>query len=228
MNPHTLEAARRAAGAVMQGVDLVVAGHAANAFCAVRPSGHHAEPDRAMGFCFLNNVAIAARHALDAGLVQRLAILDFDAHQANGADVIFADDARVLICSSFQHRLFPDTPFADDDPRIVNTPLPPGAGSTLFRAAVERRWAPAIERFAPQLLLVSAGFDAHKDDPLSDLLLVDDDYRWISERILAWAARFAGGRIVSALEGGYDLGALARCATAHIAVLMGQVHPSAA
>lgn len=219
MGPSTLPAALRAAGALAQAVDLLLAGRATNAFCAVRPPGHHAERDAAMGFCFFNNVAIGAAHALAAGL-DRVAVLDFDVHHGNGTEDIFAEDPRVLLCSSYQHPHYPHRARGSVPGHRVNTPLPAGAGSAAFRAAVSGRWLPELEAFAPQMLFVSAGFDAHAADPLGGLRLEDEDYAWITAQIDNVAGRYCDGRIVSTLEGGYDLAALGRCAALHIEGLL--------
>jgi acetoin utilization deacetylase AcuC-like enzyme len=219
MNAHSLPAARRAAGAVVAAVDAVLSGEFDRAFCAVRPPGHHAEHDRAMGFCFFNNVACGAAQALAQG-VARVAILDFDVHHGNGTEDIFRDDDRVLFCSSFQHPFYPQRRFARRE-HIVHVPLPAGAGSEAFRRGLDSQWWPAIERFAPELILVSAGFDGHRDDAMAGLDLDDDDYRWATERIVACAQGSARGRIVSTLEGGYDLASLGRCAANHVAALAG-------
>ena len=221
MNPHSLEAALRAAGALVEGVDLVANEKVANAFCAVRPCGHHATYDRAMGFCIFNNVAVGARHAMDVHGFERVAILDFDVHHGNGTEDIFHEDGRVLLCSSFQHPYYPGTGANTGNEHIVPTPLPARTGSAAFRRAIEATWFPAVERFQPELFIVSAGFDAHADDPLAYLELHEDDYSWITKRISDYANRFAGGRIVSALEGGYNLNALGRSAVAHVEVLAG-------
>jgi acetoin utilization deacetylase AcuC-like enzyme len=219
MTPATLEAALRAAGALVAATGLVLDGAVTTAFCSVRPPGHHAERDRAMGFCFFNNVAVGAAHALARGL-ERVAVLDFDVHHGNGTEDIFAAEPRVLVCSAFQHPLYPGTARPTVPGHLVNTPLPAGTGSAGFRAAIERDWLPAIEAFRPQLVFVSAGFDAHRDDPLGGLLLDDADYAWVTRLIVGAARRHAGGRVVSALEGGYDLAALGRAAAAHVAVLL--------
>jgi acetoin utilization deacetylase AcuC-like enzyme len=222
MCPDTLEAALRAAGANVLAVDLVM-GHAVRrAFCNVRPPGHHAERDRAMGFCFFNNVAVGAAHAMEAHGLERVAILDFDVHLGNGTEDIFRDDDRVLLCSSYQYPLYPDMNPASVPGRIVNCPLPPGSGSETFRAAVTEHWLNALEAFAPQMLFISAGFDAHAADPLAELRLSGDDYGWITQRACEIADRHAGGRIVSTLEGGYDLPALATSAAIHIEKLLGE------
>jgi acetoin utilization deacetylase AcuC-like enzyme len=220
MNPHSLEAARRAAGAVVKGVDLVMAGEVANAFCAVRPCGHHATHDRAMGFCIFNNVAVGAAHALEAHGLSRVAILDFDVHHGNGTEDIFHDDERVMLCSSFQHPYYPGTGADSGNPHIIPTPLPARTGSAAFRAAIDASWWPALEAFGPELIIISAGFDAHADDPLAYLQLREDDYAWITRRIREIADRHAQGRIVSALEGGYHLDALGRSALAHVGELL--------
>jgi acetoin utilization deacetylase AcuC-like enzyme len=219
MNPSSLSASLRAAGAVVRAIDLVLGGSHTRAFCAVRPPGHHATPARAMGFCIFNNVAVGAAHALERHGLERVAILDFDVHHGNGTEDMFRDDPRVMLCSTFQH---PYYPFCGADSRsenLVNVPLPAMTGSREFRAAVERRWMPALERFEPQLVLVSAGFDAHREDPLAHLQLEDGDYEWISERIADTAARFAQDRIVSTLEGGYNTRSLARSVVRHVRVL---------
>jgi acetoin utilization deacetylase AcuC-like enzyme len=220
MNPATLTAALHAAGALVRATDLVMNGRARNAFCAVRPPGHHAERDTAMGFCFFNNVAVGAAHALAAGLA-RVAILDFDVHHGNGTEDIFADEPRVLFCSSYEHPQYPYKALPSRPGRRVNTPLATGSGSAEFRAAVTHQWLPEIERFRPELIFVSAGFDAHRADPLGGLRLEDADYAWITGEITALAARHCEGRIVSTLEGGYDLAALARCAALHVRGLLG-------
>ncbi len=220
MNPYSLSAACRAAGAVVKGVDLVMAGEADNAFCAVRPCGHHATHDRPMGFCIFNNVAVGAVHALTAHQQARVAILDFDVHHGNGSEDIFHEDERVMLCSSFQHPYYPGTGADSGNSHIIPTPLPARTGGAKFRAAIEGTWFPALERFQPELVIVSAGFDAHAEDPLGYLELHEDDYVWITTRIREIADKFAEGRIVSALEGGYNLGALGRSAVAHVGALM--------
>jgi acetoin utilization deacetylase AcuC-like enzyme len=222
MCPDTLEAALRAAGANVLAVDLVMGRAVRRAFCNVRPPGHHAERDQAMGFCFFNNVAVGAAHAMDAHGLERVAILDFDVHLGNGTEDIFRDDSRVLLCSSYQYPLYPDMNPASVPGRIVNCPLPPGSGSEVFRAAVTEHWLPALEAFAPQMLFISAGFDAHAADPLAELKLSGEDYGWVTERACEIADRHAAGRIVSTLEGGYDLPALATSAAIHIEKLLGE------
>ncbi|MCZ6640433.1 MAG: histone deacetylase family protein [Gammaproteobacteria bacterium] len=221
MGPESLRAAALAAGAVTGAVNEVLCGNTQRAFCAVRPPGHHAEADAAMGFCFYNSVALGAMIALDNDAIDRVAVLDFDVHHGNGTVDIFKDRPEVLVCSSFQHPFYPHRYTDIERDNIVNTPLPAGTGSSSFRAAVERDWIQAVEAHRPQFILVSAGFDAHRDDPLGELLLTDEDYRWITELIVDLANRFSEGRVVSALEGGYDLDALSRSAHAHIEVLSG-------
>jgi acetoin utilization deacetylase AcuC-like enzyme len=220
MNPYSLEAAQRASGAVIRGVDMVMAGEADNAFCAVRPCGHHATHNRAMGFCIFNNVAVGAAHALQAHKLERVAILDFDVHHGNGTEDIFHDDNRVMLCSSFQHPYYPGTGANSGNDHIIPTPLAARSTGAEFRRAIDATWWPALARFEPELIIISAGFDAHADDPLAYLQLHEDDYVWVTERILEMADQFANGRVVSALEGGYNLGALGRSAAAHVTTLL--------
>ncbi|MFO1406856.1 MAG: histone deacetylase family protein [Steroidobacteraceae bacterium] len=225
MCPETLEAALRAAGANLFAVDLVMAGRATRAFCNVRPPGHHAERARAMGFCFFNNVAAGAAHALSHHGLSRVAVLDFDVHLGNGTEDIFRDDPRVLICSLYQYPLYPDMDPPSVPGHIVNCPLPAGAGSHEFRSAVESRWLPALEAFAPEMVFISAGFDAHAADPLAELMLATEDYGWVTEAACSVADRHSGGRLVSTLEGGYDLPALGKSGAAHVAALMSRRNP---
>jgi acetoin utilization deacetylase AcuC-like enzyme len=220
MNPHSLRAALRAAGAGILGTDLVMAGKAETAFCAVRPPGHHAERARAMGFCFFNNVAVAAAHALEAHGLERVAIVDFDVHHGNGTEDIFRDDERALMVSIFEHPFYPGTGVEGRSERMVNVPLAAGAGSREFRDAVVGEWLPALERFRPQMIFVSAGFDAHRDDGMAFLRLVEADYAWVTQKVHSLAAQCASGRIVSFLEGGYELDVLGRCAAAHLEALL--------
>jgi acetoin utilization deacetylase AcuC-like enzyme len=215
-------AALRAVGAVCDAVDQLMAGQADNAFCAVRPPGHHAEPNRAMGFCLLNNVAIAAEYARKRHQLRRVAIVDFDVHHGNGTQAAFERQPEVLYISSHQMPYYPGTgyPHETGAGNIVNIPLAAGTGGDEFRRKIESAALPALREFKPELLLVSAGFDAHRDDPLADLELVEDDYRWITEKLIAIAEEFCKGRLVSALEGGYDLEALANSVAAHVGVLL--------
>jgi len=219
--PATRQAVLRAAGAAVAATDLVIDGKASNAFCAVRPPGHHATRNEAMGFCFLNNVAIAARHALDVRGLERVAIVDFDVHHGNGTEDIVANDERIFMVSIFQDRFYPfsgNVPLGDN---MVNVPVPAFTKGDEIRAIVEERWLPALEAFRPQMIFVSAGFDAHREDDLGRLGLVEADYEWITARLVALAAKHAQGRIVSCLEGGYNLSALARSAAAHVRALAG-------
>jgi acetoin utilization deacetylase AcuC-like enzyme len=220
LSPMSIQAAELAAGAVRDAVDLVMRGESKRAFCAVRPPGHHAEEDQAMGFCFFNNVALGAQVALNVPGVERVAILDFDVHHGNGTVDIFRERPDVLVCSSFQHPHYPHRLYDVQRPNIVNTPLEAGTGGLGFRNAVERDWLPALAKHRPQLILVSAGFDAHAEDPLAQLELVEDDYRWVTELIVSEANTYASGRVVSVLEGGYSLGALARSAATHVGALL--------
>jgi acetoin utilization deacetylase AcuC-like enzyme len=219
MNPKTLVAAQRAAGAAVLATDLVVSKRAENAFCNIRPPGHHATSGTAMGFCFFNNVAVAAAHAMAAHAIERVAILDFDVHHGNGTDVIFENDPRVMVCSLFQRDLYPFSGGLAHAGKGINVELPAGSGGEEMRNAVENKWLPALAGFSPQMIFVSAGFDAHVSDEMSDLVFSDSDFRWLSELTLSVATTHAGGRLVSVLEGGYDLDSLARCAAAHVKTL---------
>lgn len=220
MTPHTLTAARRAAGAAILGVDLVMSRDFRVAFCAVRPPGHHAEFARAMGFCYFNNVAVGAAHALAKYGLERIAIVDFDLHHGNGTEDIFRLEPRVLFCSSFQHPFYPFSDTGGND-HIIKTPLAAGTDGEGFRQRVEAEWLPALEQFRPQLLMISAGFDGHAEDDLGHLRLREADYRWISTALKGVADRHAEGRIVSTLEGGYALAALGRSVVAHLDALLG-------
>jgi acetoin utilization deacetylase AcuC-like enzyme len=217
------EAALRAAGGAVAAVDLVMEDRAQAAFVAVRPPGHHAEPARAMGFCLFNNVAVAAHHARARWGLSRVAVADFDVHHGNGTQAMVAQDPGLFFASSHQSPCYPGTGRADEHGvanNIINAPLPPGAGSTAFRRAWQNLLLPALDAFAPELLIISAGFDAHKDDPLAELQLETDDYAWVTGELAALATRHSRGRIISVLEGGYDLDALAASATAHVRALM--------
>ncbi|HVE51294.1 MAG TPA: histone deacetylase family protein [Casimicrobiaceae bacterium] len=218
--PQSLTAARHAAGAVVLAVDLVVGGQHANAFCAVRPPGHHAERRRAMGFCLFNNVAVGIAHALEAHALDRIAVIDFDVHHGNGTEEIFANDPRVLMVSTFQHPLYPYSGTKPLGPNMVNIPLAPGSGSMAFQKAVRERWLPALDKFRPELIVISAGFDAHREDPLANLDFLDADFAWVTRELIGVAKNHGKGRIVSSLEGGYALGALGRSAAEHVRELI--------
>lgn len=221
MNAHTWQAALRAAGAGVLAVDLVMRGEVDNAFCAVRPPGHHAERTGAMGFCFLNNVAVAAAHALQAHRLARVAIVDFDVHHGNGTEDIFQGKDEVLMVGIFQHPFYPYSGTDAPAPNMLNVPLPRGTDGDEFRQVVYDLWLPRLRQFRPELILVSAGFDAHSEDDLGGLKLVDMDFVWVSEQLRQVADESAQGRIVSMLEGGYVHSALARSVAAHLKVLAG-------
>ena len=221
MNRYTLQAALRAAGAGVLATDLVLKGEANAAFCPVRPPGHHACRARAMGFCIFNNVAVAARHALTAHGLERVAIIDFDVHHGNGTEDIFSDDDHVLMASIFQHPFYPYSGTEDPAPNMRNVPLAAGSGGKELRRAVTEVWLPALEEFEPQLVFFSAGFDAHVEDDMAMLRFTDSDYRWVTEQVADIARRHANGRMVSLLEGGYALDALGRSAVQHVRVLAG-------
>ena len=221
MNPHTVRAALRAAGAAIRATDLVLAGEVPNAFCSIRPPGHHAEHAAAMGFCFFNNVAVGIRHALDVHGLTRVALIDFDVHHGNGSEDIFKDDERVLMCSIYERGLYPFPEETGHTTTMVNVGLPSRSGGKEFRAAVTDHWLPALDAFKPQLIYISAGFDAHREDDMGNLGLVEADYAWVTQQLVAVANRHCQGRIISCLEGGYVLSPLARSAAAHVKVLIG-------
>jgi len=221
LNPDSLDAARHGAGALILATDLVVGGKRDTAFCAVRPPGHHAMRDRAMGFCLFNNVAVGVAHALEHHGLARAAVVDFDVHHGNGTEDIFAADDRVVMTGTFQYPLYPYSGVEPLGPNMHNVPLSPGSGSDAFRKAFVEVCLPALEAHRPEIIFVSAGFDAHREDPLANLQLADEDYGWVTSKIAAVAARHSGGRIVSTLEGGYALSALGRSATAHVRALAG-------
>ena len=222
LSPASGKAALCAAGAVAAAVDAVIAKEADNAFCAVRPPGHHAEPERAMGFCLFNNAAIGALRAREVHGLDRVAVIDFDVHHGNGTQAAFESDESLFYASTHQSPLYPGTGAARETGvgNIVNVPLPPMAGADQFRLGVAQRILPALDAFRPELMLISAGFDGHKDDPLAQLTLEEGDYVWVTEKLLECASRHAAGRLVATLEGGYDLPALGASVAAHIRVLM--------
>ena len=223
MNPHSLSAALHAAGAAVLATDLVVAGEVNRAFCAVRPPGHHAERDAAMGFCFFNNVAVGIRHAQRHHGIARIALVDFDVHHGNGSEDILAGDDQVLMVSTFQHPLYPYLGEVPKGANMVNVPLAPRTRGDALRKVVEERWMPALEAFRPELLFISAGFDAHRDDDMANLGWVEADYAWITARLVEVAERYAKGRMVSMLEGGYALDALGRSVASHVGVMLGAI-----
>jgi acetoin utilization deacetylase AcuC-like enzyme len=221
MNRFTLAAAKRAAGAAVLATDLVVSGEVQAAFCNVRPPGHHAERGQGMGFCFFNNVAVGIAHALEHHGIERVALVDFDVHHGNGSEDIFMDDPRVLMVSTFQQHLYPFLGDVPRGPNMVNVPLAARSRGDAMRQAVIDRWLPALEMHQPEMIFISAGFDAHRDDDMANLGWVESDYAWITRQVMEIAGRHSRGRIVSTLEGGYDLNALARSASAHVGVLLG-------
>ncbi|MFN0163680.1 MAG: histone deacetylase family protein [Burkholderiales bacterium] len=224
MNPFSMNAALRAAGAGVSAVDRVMSGEVQNAFCAVRPCGHHATRARSMGFCIFNNIGVAAAHALIAHGLERVAVIDFDVHHGNGTEDMFDTDEwseRVMMASFFQHPFYPYSGSDTRAPNMVNVPLAQGSDGKAARKAVQERWLPALEDWAPQMILISAGFDAHREDLLGGLALVESDYAWITRELMQVADRHAGGRVVSMLEGGYNLSALGRSAVAHVRALTG-------
>ena len=221
--PSSLDAILRAAGANVQAVDLVMSGRARNAFVAARPPGHHAERNRAMGFCFFSNAAIAALHSLHAHGLERVAVIDFDVHHGNGTSDVLWNESRTLFASTHQMPLYPGTGYAEETGKydqIVNAPLHPGAGSAEFRMVMREKVLPRVDAFEPRLIVISAGFDAHQNDPLAALRLRTDDFAWITRRICELARDHAKGRVISTLEGGYDIGALVASAGAHVRTLM--------
>lgn len=217
--PHTWQAALRAAGAAVAATDTVIDGRAENAFCAVRPPGHHATRSQTMGFCFFNNVAIAARHALDVRGLSRVAIIDFDVHHGNGTEDIVANDDRILMVSFFQDQLYPFSGGVPLGTNMVNLPIPAYTRGGEIRELIEANWMPRLDEFRPEMIFISAGFDAHREDELGQLGLVEADYEWITRRLVDVAARHSQGRIVSCLEGGYSLSALGRSVAAHLRAL---------
>lgn len=221
MNRYSLDAARHAAGAVIKAVDLVMSGVAANAFCNIRPPGHHAMRQQSGGFCIFNNIAIGAAHALERHGLQRVAIIDFDVHHGDGTEAIFHDDPRVMFCSSFRHPYYPFCGAESGNAHIINVPLAAGADGEQFRSAVMDQWIPALRAFEPEFIFISAGFDAHREDDMGGLALKEADYAWVTNILMDIASHSANRRIVSALEGGYALSALGRSVHAHIKMLGG-------
>ncbi|MEA1079055.1 histone deacetylase family protein [Marinobacter qingdaonensis] len=219
MMPDTLRAARLSAGANVQAVDMVMSSQVTNAFVCARPPGHHAERAKSMGFCFYNNIALAAMRALNFHQLERVAIIDFDVHQGNGTVDIVGGDERILMCSSFQHPFYPHSHVHRQAPNIVNVPIPAGCGGIAYRRTVEAAWLKRLQEFKPQLILISAGFDGHRLDPMAEMNLEVDDYRWLTEMIVNLASDHANDRIISTLEGGYHLKALAESVVAHVQVL---------
>jgi acetoin utilization deacetylase AcuC-like enzyme len=216
MNPHTWQAALRSAGGAIAAVDAVMNGEVRNAFTCLRPPGHHAEPHQAMGFCFFNNIAIAAKYALEHHGLERVAIIDFDVHHGNGTEAAFKNDSRVLMCSYFQHPFYPYSGADSHLPNMVNVPLPAYSNGSAVRELVDVMWLPRLREFKPQLILISAGFDAHREDDMGQMALVEADYAWITSQLMKIAHETAHDRIVSCLEGGYNLSALARSVVAHL------------
>lgn len=221
MNPNTLDSALLSAGAAKDAVDLVMSNELSAAFCATRPPGHHAERDRGMGFCFFNNVAVAAAYAKEKYNLKRVAIVDFDVHHGNGTENIVQDKKGFLFCSTYQYPFYPFEINESNTPPIINTPLAATTKSAEFRQAILDTWVPALNKFKPQIIFISAGFDAHVEDEMSQISLVDEDYRWVTDQLKDIADKHGQGRIVSVLEGGYSLSALGRSAVAHINGLIG-------
>jgi len=219
MTPQSLPAALRSAGAAVRGADLLMRSEAETVFCLVRPPGHHAERDKAMGFCLFNNIAVGVAHALESHNLKRVAILDFDVHHGNGTEDIFRDDERVLFCSTFQHPFYPFTGHESDTKNLVDVPLTAGADGQAFREGVSQHWLPALDEFKPELVAVSAGFDGHVADDMSGLALTDSDFAWVTREIRDLARRHCDGRVLSVLEGGYELPVLGNSVLSHLRVL---------
>jgi len=221
MNPFSLSAARRAAGAVISATDQIMSGKRKKVFCAVRPPGHHAEREKAMGFCLFNNIAVGAVHAAKEYKLKRIAVFDFDVHHGNGTEDILGNREGFLYCSTFQHPFYPYVDLNKKFNNVVRIPLPEGSGSPEFRQAVKREALPALDRYQPEIIFISAGFDAHREDPLGGLCLEDDDFRWVTEEVCKIAAKYSKNRVISALEGGYNLSALPGSVMAHLEGLKG-------
>ncbi|BEI38499.1 MAG: histone deacetylase family protein [Burkholderiaceae bacterium] len=218
MNPATWTVSLRAAGAAIAAVDAVMQGEVNNAFCAIRPPGHHAEPHRSMGFCVFNNVAIATRYAIETYGLDRVAVIDFDVHHGNGTEAAFINDPHVLMCSFFQHPFYPYSGLDGGD-NMVNVPLPASTNGKVVREMISQTWIPRLHEFKPQLIIISAGFDAHREDDLGQMGLVEDDYVWMTKQLMEIANQYCEGKIVSCLEGGYNLSALGRSVAAHLKTL---------
>jgi len=218
MNPATWTVSLRAAGAAIAAVDAVMQGEVNNAFCAIRPPGHHAEPHRSMGFCVFNNVAIATRYAIETYGLDRVAVIDFDVHHGNGTEAAFMNDPHVLMCSFFQHPFYPYSGLDGGD-NMVNVPLPASTNGKVVREMISQTWIPRLHEFKPQLIIISAGFDAHREDDLGQMGLVEDDYVWMTKQLMEIANQYCEGKIVSCLEGGYNLSALGRSVAAHLKTL---------
>ena len=216
MNKFTWQASLRSAGGAIAAVDAVMAGEVSNAFCGLRPPGHHAEPSKAMGFCFFNNIAIATKYALEHYDLKRVAIIDFDVHHGNGTEAAFAGDSRVLMCSFFQHPFYPYSGTDNAVPNMVNLPVAAYTNGLAIRELVDIGWLPKLREFKPEFIFISAGFDAHREDDMGQLSLTENDYAWITRQVMDVAKEFSKERIVSCLEGGYNLSALARSVVAHI------------
>ena len=219
LNEFSWRAAQRAAGAAVAATDAVLDGEIDNAFCAIRPPGHHARPTEPMGFCLFNNIAVAIRHALEVRGLQRVAIVDFDVHHGNGTEEAFMDEPRVLMVSFYQHPFYPYTPVAPITPNRVNVPVPAYSKGDVVRQLVTEQWLPAMHAFKPEMIFISAGFDAHREDEIGGMGLVEADYTWLTQQIMAVAKEHCHGRIVSCLEGGYNLSALGRSVVAHVKAL---------
>jgi len=220
MNPHTLQAALFAAGSVIQGVDLVMKQEVNQIFCNVRPPGHHAEHNKAMGFCFFNNIAVGVAHALNNYKLNKVAIVDFDVHHGNGTEDIFRENEKVLFCSSFQYPFYPFNEVIQNNPHILHIPINPGRDNEYFKNMVSSHWLPTLHQFQPEMIFISAGFDAHKQDPLANLNFTEEDYYWISKEIFNIATLHCEGKIISALEGGYNLNVLGSSVVAHLSAFI--------
>lgn len=220
LNAYTQDAVLYAAGSSILAVDLVLKGEVNSAFCNVRPPGHHAEPNKAMGFCFINNLAVGVAYALNQYHLKKIAIVDFDVHHGNGTEAIFNTNPHVLFCSSFQHPFYPAYNYSTTNPHILNVPLPAGTNSVRYRQAIQKKWFKAIEDFKPELIFFSAGFDGHQSDGMSDFMLTNEDYAWLTQQIKKIAQSTCQGRMISILEGGYDLATLGEACASHVKALI--------